>query len=736
MTRLPKPGSDKGKWGDILNDYLSQVHTSEGELKEDTVHTGAIIDGAVTTGKIAAAAPLADQVLTFDGSGLTWQSGLPSSDPAAVHLTGDESIAGTKTFNTSPVVPMPLAGSDAANKAYVDARVATISPTSVVSSSSIHSSGKKLKFVMYWPRKSPNMDWWREMDLGYVTWADVENDLDQIKSVLGVNAVRVFTYYDNQFRDNGTIGWTDGVGNHNPVRLAQLRQFIELAASKGLDVIPTMYQLLPALRTTDDWSFLEDDIGHYLSFHTWLLNGIKDYSNVTTYNLLNEPDGYGVWDDSILAGRMLTWLSMLRNTGKQIAPNLACLINSTTHDNGFKRFPTAPVGASSIYELTDVLAHNSFLWADTGYWPGTNYQTQIAYMLSKNILNKPVIMTECGFPANYAQQNVATYPNLNEDGSLAGGNAAVDEESIVPQGGIFDRPKGVATGMSHTADSQLHSVGEAVSIAYRYDLDGLGVWSAYDHENSAAPYVYRDPFGMISKTGVPLPAAAVFKSAFTETYPSDGRHRISLSTGSVSPASRINGLGGFDTGTPANNTPGGVFLNTISNGPQSWLSGVLPVNIPLNIEIKFTIRSSFSAQEPMILRLVANGKQMDWRYKIYTVNSWQRLDTSSGDIDRGFASNSPILGVGDHTAVFNLSSGFDPQLTIDGVTLDYTSDGPEPFLAWNLADGISVVVVNTSESIIDIKQIASLGTGAARIPINRTVYQPSTRQLVVPRILS
>jgi hypothetical protein len=33
MTRLPVPGSDSGQWGDILNNYLSQSHNSDGSLK-------------------------------------------------------------------------------------------------------------------------------------------------------------------------------------------------------------------------------------------------------------------------------------------------------------------------------------------------------------------------------------------------------------------------------------------------------------------------------------------------------------------------------------------------------------------------------------------------------------------------------------------------------------------------------------------------------------------------------
>lgn len=37
MARLPVPGSDDGDWGDILNDYLRQIHTEGGLLKDSVV---------------------------------------------------------------------------------------------------------------------------------------------------------------------------------------------------------------------------------------------------------------------------------------------------------------------------------------------------------------------------------------------------------------------------------------------------------------------------------------------------------------------------------------------------------------------------------------------------------------------------------------------------------------------------------------------------------------------------
>lgn len=89
MARLPNIGSDSGTWGSILNDYLGVEIQSDGSLKIRT-------DGT-----------LAD----------------------LMHTTGAESISGVKTFNSSPVVPTPTLGSQAANKTYVDAMPGAASAT-------------------------------------------------------------------------------------------------------------------------------------------------------------------------------------------------------------------------------------------------------------------------------------------------------------------------------------------------------------------------------------------------------------------------------------------------------------------------------------------------------------------------------------------------------------------------------------------------------------------------------
>jgi hypothetical protein len=43
-----------------------------------------------------------------------------ADDSAVVHLTGNETVAGIKTFSSSPIVPTPTTDTQAATKKYVD----------------------------------------------------------------------------------------------------------------------------------------------------------------------------------------------------------------------------------------------------------------------------------------------------------------------------------------------------------------------------------------------------------------------------------------------------------------------------------------------------------------------------------------------------------------------------------------------------------------------------------------
>lgn len=56
-----------------------------------------------------------------------WVSNDKALDSAVVHKTGNETIAGTKTFSSSPIVPTPTTETQATNKKYVDDSISSIS---------------------------------------------------------------------------------------------------------------------------------------------------------------------------------------------------------------------------------------------------------------------------------------------------------------------------------------------------------------------------------------------------------------------------------------------------------------------------------------------------------------------------------------------------------------------------------------------------------------------------------
>ncbi len=120
MARLPKPGSDQGKWGEILNEYLSVAHDDNGNLKDNTVaesnltpevieklHTAGVSSVAALTGDITSLdlvealetdlrlhyAPVAGSNLTVSGTD-SWAEGQGTTASGNIsHAEGRGSIA-------------------------------------------------------------------------------------------------------------------------------------------------------------------------------------------------------------------------------------------------------------------------------------------------------------------------------------------------------------------------------------------------------------------------------------------------------------------------------------------------------------------------------------------------------------------------------------------------------------------------------------------------------------------
>lgn len=156
MTRLPIPGSDDGSWGQLLNDYLSVAHASDGSLKGSIVGSATLQDGSVTTPKLADSAVTVPklsttnsagtgQSLTYDGASLTWatvSSGtVPDADASTkgiLQLAGDLTgtaaspvVAAGAIDNSKISVTAAIDKSKLAALAIVDADVSAISESKI-----------------------------------------------------------------------------------------------------------------------------------------------------------------------------------------------------------------------------------------------------------------------------------------------------------------------------------------------------------------------------------------------------------------------------------------------------------------------------------------------------------------------------------------------------------------------------------------------------------------------------
>ncbi len=105
MARLPIPGSDKGNWGQILNEYLSAAHNADGTLKANSVNGATIANGSIPESKLDSA--VQSKLNSGGGSqgatgaqgpaGPAGAQGAPGAagSPGAVGATGAQGPAGS-----------------------------------------------------------------------------------------------------------------------------------------------------------------------------------------------------------------------------------------------------------------------------------------------------------------------------------------------------------------------------------------------------------------------------------------------------------------------------------------------------------------------------------------------------------------------------------------------------------------------------------------------------------------
>jgi hypothetical protein len=147
MARLPIPGSDNGAWGGVLNDFLSQSHNGNGDLKPNVIDTVNLKDGSVTVPKLTTVnSPSTNAVLSYNTNGdLAWAA--PSSDPP---LGGD--LSGTAS--NAQIAASVIGATELANNAVTTNKIANGSITAAKLAPGIQTTsdaGLRSLFIFYSP---------------------------------------------------------------------------------------------------------------------------------------------------------------------------------------------------------------------------------------------------------------------------------------------------------------------------------------------------------------------------------------------------------------------------------------------------------------------------------------------------------------------------------------------------------------------------------------------------------
>lgn len=107
--RLPTPGSDAGMWGDILNEFLLQSHTSAGAIKDASIGTSQLQNGSVTSSVIAAdavnASSIQDGTVTKANLVSGVQTSLDKADSAVQSVNGHTGTSVTVTAGDVSAIP-------------------------------------------------------------------------------------------------------------------------------------------------------------------------------------------------------------------------------------------------------------------------------------------------------------------------------------------------------------------------------------------------------------------------------------------------------------------------------------------------------------------------------------------------------------------------------------------------------------------------------------------------------
>jgi hypothetical protein len=114
MARMPHPGSDEGNWGQILNDFLAQVHDTDGTLREGSIGKSKLSSSVQTSlGKAddaisSSQAGTINGVATLDSNARLTTAQLPTS----VLTKNDDSSNAGKAVDAYTGLPISLINSN------------------------------------------------------------------------------------------------------------------------------------------------------------------------------------------------------------------------------------------------------------------------------------------------------------------------------------------------------------------------------------------------------------------------------------------------------------------------------------------------------------------------------------------------------------------------------------------------------------------------------------------------
>lgn len=398
----------------------------------------------------------------------------------------------------------------------------------------------------YYPRKAVNPDWVSEMvrtdivESDRLSWGDIENDLDYLVNT-GVNTVRIVIQTSlTTFGTNPLVyasnNYTTDLGKSNV-----LNDFAIRCKERGLKIITQTNFGYEGALSESDISEMEDylndiNIERFNNHLDWVTSFIDSYKGtIIAHKMFNEPDGFGTWSNYDDALTILKFLFKLKERFVNNYNDIPYICNAVTHDNFNMRFTEMPVGQQSLYDLSDWSLFNSYYWGATSYAPYFIYALQWDFMVENNYDNKPIMMSECGYPSDYDNQ---VYVDDNNQ-----------DESFVPANGQFDRPIGNNEEMPHTQESQNRSIREAVYYSQKNNASGILCWSLFKHHNRTSdPNFFQDSFGLIDETGLGTDAYFEFVRAFKSEFASNGTKPLSITNGIGSTNTRINGIHGYQSG--------------------------------------------------------------------------------------------------------------------------------------------------------------------------------------------